>query len=149
MKRVVVAAAALSVLTACADAGAPPPTASESQSVCFQNFTIEGTPTVTNANYRSWREFPGLVDQQRALNNIRSSLMSDGLSNIGLDASAGALTAVVPHSIPSRAPTVRVTARRIGNSMRVDGIYMLLPGQTTDTNLVRRNLCKAIDSANL
>ena len=149
MKRIVVAVAALSTLAACADASAPPPTAAEAQSACYQNFTIEGTPTITNANYRSWREFPGLVDQQRALNNLRSAMMAEGLSNIGVDASAGALTALAPHSIPSRAPTVRVTARRIGNSMRVDALFMILPGQTTDTALVRRNLCKVVDAANL
>lgn len=149
MKRIVVAVAALSTLAACADASAPPPTAAEAQSACYQNYTVEGTPTVTNANYRSWRDFPGLVDQQRALNNLRAAMMAEGFSNIGVDAAAGALTAVQVHSIPSRAPTLRVTARRIGNGTRVDAIFMVLPGQTTDSALVRRNMCKIIDAANI
>lgn len=149
MNRIVVALAALSTLAACADATPAPPAPGDAQSVCYQNYAVEGTPGITNANYRSWREFPGLVDQQRALNNLRSAMMAEGFSNISVDASAGALTAVQVHSIPGREPTLRVTARRIGNGTRVDALFMILPGQTTDSTLVRRNLCKIVDAANL
>ena len=148
MTRIVAAVASLFLVAGCVQT-TKPDAPGDMQSACYQNYTVEGTPTVTNTNYRSWRVFPGLVDQQRALNNLRSAMMAEGFSNIGVDAAAGALTAVQVHSIPGRAPTLRVTARRIGNGTRVDAIFMLLPGQTTDTALVRRNMCKIIDAANI
>jgi hypothetical protein len=42
---------------------------------------------------RTWREFPGL-DQQRALNSLRAAMLAERFSNVGVDAAAGALTAV-------------------------------------------------------
>lgn len=146
MKRIIVAAASLSMLAACA---APPPPASSSDSVCYQNFVVEGAPGVSNMSYRSWREFPGLVDQQRALNNLRAAMMAEGFSNVSVDAAAGALTAHQEHYIPSRSPVMRISARRVGAGMRVDAVFMLLTGQTSDSVIVRRNLCRMVDAANL
>jgi hypothetical protein len=148
MTRIVAAVAALFLVAGCVQT-TKPDAPGDVQSACYQNFVVEGTPGISNVNYRSWREFPGLTDQQRALNNLRSAMMAEGFSNIGVDASAGALTAVQAHSIPSRAPTLRVSARKVGAGIRVDAIFMILQGQTSDSTIVRRNLCRIVDAANL
>lgn len=55
------------------------------QSVCFQNFVVEGTQRVTAVNFRTFRDFPNL-DQRKALGNLRSAMLAEGFSNIGVDA---------------------------------------------------------------
>lgn len=118
------------------------------QSVCQQNFAVEGTARVTAMNFRTWREFPNLP-QPAALKNLRAAMLSEGFSNIGVDAEAGALTAVQETSGSGRPQTLRVSARRVGNGTRVDAVFMIQSGQTADSNIVRNALCRVIDSANL
>jgi hypothetical protein len=149
MKKIVVAVAAMTMLAACEQ---PPPAADalgDAQNECYRNYAVEGTPGLSNMNFRTWRDFPGLVDQQRALNNLRSAMMAQGFSNVTVDASAGALTALQDHSIPGREPVLRVSARRVGSGTRVDAVFMLKLGQTSDSTGVRRNICRIVDAANL
>ncbi len=84
------------------------------QSVCQQNFAVEGTARVTAMNFRTWREFPNLA-QPTALKNLRAAMLAEGFSNIAVDAEAGALTAVQETSGSGRPQTLRVSARRVGN----------------------------------
>ncbi len=118
------------------------------QSVCHQNFVVEGTPRVTAINFRTFRDFPNL-DQRKALGNLRSAMLAEGFSNIGVDAEAGALTAVQETSGSGRPQTLRVSARRVGNGTRVDAVFMIQAGQTADTNVVRAAMCRVVDAANL
>lgn len=118
------------------------------QSVCQQNFAVEGTARVTAMNFRTWREFPNLP-QPTALKNLRAAMLSEGFSNIAVDAEAGALTAVQETSGSGRSQTLRVSARRVGNGTRVDAVFMIQAGQMADSNYVRNALCRVIDSANL
>jgi|SRR5882757_4522650 len=149
MKQIVVAATAMTMLAACVQAPVVADAPGDAQNECYRNYVVEGTPGMSNMNFRTWRDFPSLVDQQRALNNLRSAMMAEGFSNITLDASAGALTAVQPHTIAGREPVLRVSARRIGSGTRVDAVFMLKLGQTSDATTVRRNICRVVDAANL
>jgi hypothetical protein len=123
-------------------------TQGQMQSVCFQNFVVEGTPRVTAINFRTFRDFPNL-DQRKALGNLRSAMLAEGFSNIGVDAEGGALTAVQETSGSGRPQTLRLSARRVGNGTRVDGVFMIQAGQTADTNVVRTAMCRVVDAANL
>lgn len=118
------------------------------QSVCQQNFVVEGTARVTAMNFRTWREFPNLP-QPTALKNLRAAMLAEGFSNIGVDAEAGALTTVQETSGSGRPQTLRVTARKSGSGTRVDAVFMIQAGQTADSNYVRSALCRVIDAANL
>lgn len=118
------------------------------QSVCQQNFAVEGTARVTAMNFRTWREFPNLP-QPTALKNLRAAMLAEGFSNIGVDAEAGALTAVQETSGSGRPQTLRVTARKSGNGTRVDAVFMIQAGQTAESNYVRNALCRVVDAANL
>lgn len=118
------------------------------QSVCQQNFVVEGTARVTAMNFRTWRDFPNLA-QPTALKNLRAAMLAEGFSNIGVDAEAGALTAVQETSGSGRPQTLRVTARKTGSGTRVDAVFMIQPGQTADSNYVRSALCRVVDAANL
>jgi hypothetical protein len=118
------------------------------QSVCHQNFVVEGTPRVTAINFRTFRDFPNL-DQRKALGNLRSAMLAEGFSNIGVDAEAGALTAVQETSGSGRPQTLRVSARRVGNGTRVDVVFMIQAGQMADANVVRTAMCRVVDAANL
>ena len=118
------------------------------QSVCQQNFAVEGTPRVTAMNFRTWRDFPNLP-QPTALKNLRAAMLAEGFSNIGLDAEAGALTTVQETSGSGRPQTLRVTARKAGNGTRVDAVFMIQAGQTADSNVIRAALCRVVDAANL
>ena len=118
------------------------------QSVCQQNFAVEGTPRVTAMNFRTWRDFPNLA-QPTALKNLRAAMLAEGFSNIGLDAEAGALTTVQETSGSGRPQTLRVTARKAGNGTRVDAVFMIQAGQTADSNVIRAALCRVVDAANL
>jgi len=141
MKSIVAAGAVLAVLGIA-------PAFAQAESVCFQNFNVEGTPMLSAMNFRTWRDFPNL-DQQRALNNLRSAMLAEGFSNIGVDAAAGALTTVQETSGSGRPQTLRITARRTGNGTRVDAVFMIQIGQTADSKVVRRSMCRVVDSANL
>ena len=118
------------------------------QSVCQQNFAVEGTARVTAMNFRTWREFPNLP-QPTALKNLRAAMLAEGFSNIGVDAEAGALTTVQETSGSGRPQTLRVTARKSGSGTRVDAVFMIQAGQTADSNYVRGALCRVVDAANL
>jgi len=118
------------------------------QSVCQQNFAVEGTPRVTAVNFRTHRDFPNLA-QPTALNNLRSAMLAEGFSNIGVDAAGGALTAVQETSGSGRPQTLRVSARRAGSGTRVDAVFMIQAGQIADSNTVRAALCRVVDAANL
>ncbi|MBX9944361.1 MAG: hypothetical protein K2Y40_09805 [Reyranella sp.] len=118
------------------------------QSVCQQNFAVEGTARVTAMNFRTWREFPNLA-QPTALKNLRAAMLAEGFSNIAVDAEAGALTAVQETSGSGRPQTLRVSARRVGNGTRIDAVFMIQAGQMADSNYVRNALCRIVDSANL
>ena len=120
----------------------------QGQSVCSQNFVVEGTPRVTAINFRTFRDFPNL-DQRKALGNLRSAMLAEGFSNIGVDAEGGALTAVQETSGSGRPQTLRLSARRVGNGTRVDGVFMIQAGQTADANVVRTAMCRVVDAANL
>lgn len=123
-------------------------TQGQMRSVCFQNFVVEGTQRVTAINFRTFRDFPNL-DQRKALGNLRSAMLAEGFSNIGVDAEAGALTAVQETSGSGRPQTLRVSARRVGNGTRVDAVFMIQAGQTADANVVRTAMCRVVDAANL
>jgi hypothetical protein len=118
------------------------------QSVCQQNFAVEGTPRVTAMNFRTWRDFPNLP-QPTALKNLRAAMLAEGFSNIGLDAEAGALTTVQETSGSGRPQTLRVTARKTGSGTRVDAVFMIQAGQIADSNVIRAALCRVVDAANL
>ncbi|MDB5489492.1 MAG: hypothetical protein JWQ58_3207 [Reyranella sp.] len=118
------------------------------QSSCQQSFVVEGTARVTAMNFRTWREFPNLP-QPTALKNLRAAMLAEGFSNIGVDADAGALTAVQETSGSGRPQTLRVSARKSGSGTRVDAVFMIQAGQTADSNYVRNALCRVIDAANL
>ena len=120
----------------------------QTQSVCFQNFVVEGTPRVTAMNFRTFRDFPNL-DQRKALAGLRSAMLAEGFSNISVDAEAGALTAVQETSGSGRPQTLRISARRVGSGTRVDSVFMIQAGQTTDANFVRTPMCRVVDAANL
>jgi hypothetical protein len=111
------------------------PTASQAQS-CAENFTMEGTPLLTALNFRTSQNFPG-VDHRKALTSLRQGLLAEGFSNIDVDRSGGALTAVQETSGSGRPQTLRVTARKVGNATRVDA----------DT--VRGAMCRVVGSARL
>lgn len=144
-----VAAGVVAVVAVVAVMGLPPAWAQGMvQSVCQQNFVVEGTARVTAMNFRTWREFPNLP-QPTALKNLRAAMMAEGFSNIGVDAEAGALTTVQETSGSGRPQTLRVTARKSGSGTRVDAVFMIQPGQTADSNYVRSALCRVIDAANL
>ncbi len=118
------------------------------QSVCQQNFVVEGTPRVTAVNFRTWRDFPNLP-QPTALKNLRAAMLAEGFSNIGVDAEAGALTTVQETSGSGRPQTLRVSARRSGSGTRVDAVFMIQAGQVAEANVVRAALCRIVDAANL
>ncbi len=118
------------------------------QSVCQQNFVVEGTPRVTAVNFRTWRDFPNLP-QPVALKNLRAAMLADGFSNIGVDAEAGALTAVQETSGSGRPQTLRISARKTGNGTRVDAVFMIQAGQVADSSVVRGAMCRVVDAANL
>jgi hypothetical protein len=139
-----VAAGAIAVALGSAPAGAQ----GMVQSVCQQNFVVEGTARVTAMNFRTWRDFPNLP-QAAALKNLRAAMLAEGFSNIGVDAEAGALTTVQETSGSGRPQTLRVTARKSGNGTRVDAVFMIQAGQTADSNYVRNALCRVVDAANL
>jgi hypothetical protein len=141
-----VAACALTMVTVLGTAPAWAQTMA--QSVCQQNFVVEGTARVTAMNFRTWRDFPNLP-QATALKNLRAAMLAEGFSNIGVDAEAGALTTVQETSGSGRPQTLRVTARKSGNGTRVDAVFMIQAGQTADSNYVRSALCRVVDAANL
>jgi hypothetical protein len=117
-------------------------------SVCQQNFVLEGTARVTAMNFRTLRDFP-ILRQPTALKNLRAAMLAEGFGNIGVDAEAGALTAVQETSGSGRPQTLRVTARKSGNGIRVDAVFMIKAGQTADSNYVRSALSRVVDAANL
>jgi hypothetical protein len=123
------------------------PTAASAQA-CLENFTVEGTPLLTAMNYRTSQTFPG-VDSRKALNSLRQGMLAEGFSNIDVDRSGGALTAVQETSGSGRPQTLRVTARKAGNGTRVDAVFMVQVGQVAGPDTVRAAICRVVGSARL
>jgi hypothetical protein len=120
-------------------------TGAQAQS-CQDNFQVEGTPLLTAMNFRTSQVFSG-VDSRRALDNLRRAMLAEGFSNIDVDRSGGALTAVQETSGSGRPQTLRVTARKSGNGTRVDAVFMIQAGQVAGVDTVRAAICRVIGGA--
>ncbi len=145
--RIAIATVLSLAATACGDQQAAQ-SQGAGQSECFQNYRVEGTAGVTAMNFRTFRNFTGL-NPDIALKNLRAAMLAEGFSNIAVDAAGGALTAVQETSGSGRPQTLRVSARNVGGGTRVDGVFMIQPGQMTNASYVRSALCRVIDAANL
>jgi hypothetical protein len=113
---------------------------------CERNFRVEGTPMLTALNFRTSQSFAG-VDRDRAIDNLRSAMLAEGFIRVGLDRSAGALTAFQETSGSGRPQTLRVSARRAGKGTRVDAVFMIQAGQVADATTVRGYLCRVVSAA--
>jgi hypothetical protein len=113
---------------------------------CADNFQVEGTPLVTAMNFRTSQTFGG-VDSRKALDNLRRAMLAEGFSNIDIDRSGGALTAVQETSGSGRPQTMRVTARKSGNGTRVDAVFMVQAGQVAGADTVRAAMCRVVAGA--
>jgi hypothetical protein len=113
---------------------------------CERNFRVEGTPMLTALNFRTSQSFAG-VDRGRAIDNLRSAMLAEGFIRVGLDRSAGALTAFQETSGSGRPQTLRVSARRAGKGTRVDAVFMIQAGQVADAATVRGYLCRVVSAA--
>ncbi|HEV2552349.1 MAG TPA: hypothetical protein VGV17_01160 [Bosea sp. (in: a-proteobacteria)] len=113
---------------------------------CERNFRVEGTPMLTALNFRTSQSFAG-VDRDRAIDNLRSAMLAEGFIRVGLDRSAGALTAFQETSGSGRPQTLRVSARRAGKGTRVDAVFMIQAGQVADAATVRGYLCRVVSAA--
>lgn len=115
---------------------------------CAENFTVEGTPLITALNFRTHQMFPG-TDSRKALNSLRQGMLAEGFSDIEVDRSGGALTAIQETSGSGRPQTLRVTARKIGSGTRVDAVFMVQPGQVANADTVRTAMCRVVGSARM
>jgi hypothetical protein len=113
---------------------------------CAENFQVEGTPLLTAMNYRSSQSFGGL-DSRKALDNLRRAMLAEGFSNIEVDRSGGALTAVQETSGSGRPQTLRVSARKSGAGTRVDAVFMIQAGQVAGADTVRAAICRVVSGA--
>jgi hypothetical protein len=113
---------------------------------CESNFRVEGTPMLTALNFRTSQSFAG-IDRDRAIDNLRSAMLAEGFIRVGLDRSAGALTAFQETSGSGRPQTLRVSARRAGKGTRVDAVFMIQAGQVADAATVRGYLCRVVSAA--
>jgi hypothetical protein len=113
---------------------------------CESNFRVEGTPMLTALNFRTSQIFVG-VDRGRAIDNLRSAMLAEGFIRVGVDRSAGALTAFQETSGSGRPQTLRVSARKAGKGTRVDAVFMVQAGQLADAATVRGYLCRVISAA--
>ncbi len=59
-------------------------------------------------------------------------MLAEGFIRVGVDRSAGALTAFQETSGSGRPQTLRVSARKTGNGTRVDAVFMIQAGQLAD-----------------
>lgn len=113
---------------------------------CESNFRVEGTPMLTALNFRTSQTFAG-VDRGRAINNLRSAMLAEGFIRVGVDQSAGALTAFQETSGSGRPQTLRVSARKAGKGTRVDAVFMIQAGQLADAATIRGYLCRVVLAA--
>ncbi|MFC5508147.1 MULTISPECIES: hypothetical protein [Hyphomicrobiales] len=113
---------------------------------CEGNFRVEGTPMLTALNFRTSQIFAG-VNRDRALDNLRSAMLAEGFIRVGVDRSAGALTAFQETSGSGRPQTLRVSARKTGNGTRVDAVFMIQAGQLADAATIRGYLCRVVSAA--
>lgn len=113
---------------------------------CESNFRVEGTPMLTALNFRTSLTFAG-VDRGRAIDNLRSAMLAEGFIRVGVDRSAGALTAFQETSGSGRPQTLRISARKAGKGTRVDAVFMVQAGQLADAATVRGYLCRVVSAA--
>jgi hypothetical protein len=113
---------------------------------CESNFRVEGTPMLTALNFRTSQSFAG-IDRDRAIDNLRSAMLAEGFIRVGVDRSAGALTAFQETSGSGRPQTLRISARKAGKGTRVDAVFMVQAGQLADAATVRGYLCRVVSAA--
>jgi hypothetical protein len=115
---------------------------------CAENFQVEGTPLLTAMTFRTNQTFPGL-DSRVALDRLRAGMLAEGFSNINVDRSGGALTALQDTSGSGRPQTARMVARKSGNGTRVDAVFMIQAGQVANADTIRAALCRVVASARM
>ncbi|QND52335.1 hypothetical protein HB779_10735 [Phyllobacterium sp. 628] len=120
--------------------------AAQAQS-CASNFKSDGVPLVTSVNYKSWQIFPKL-DPKKALANVAQGVAVEGFSDVQVDKSLGAVTAVQEGSGATVPPKLRVVVRKSGKGSRVDAIFIVNPGWVSPESTTRSGICRVIDSAN-
>jgi hypothetical protein len=113
---------------------------------CEQNFKVDGVPLLTSLSFKSYQNYNG-VKSATALRKISQEIAAQGFRGIKINKSLGSVDAFQETTGSGRIQTLRVTAREQGKTTRVDAIFTIQVGQATDKNIVRRELCKIINSA--
>ncbi|MBP0581519.1 hypothetical protein J8I29_19480 [Labrys sp. LIt4] len=136
MLRYFAGAAALALLAAS-------PAAAQS---CAQNLRTSGVPLLTGLTYSTWAVFPK-VAPARALDNVGRALSAEGIDVVSVDKRAGVLIADQDGANNGRRQTVRVTARKTGNSTRVDLQFHVQAGQIATEDALRSHICRVVNTA--
>ncbi|MGW6778646.1 hypothetical protein ACWF50_11445 [Brucella pseudogrignonensis] len=113
---------------------------------CEQSFKSEGVPLLTPTVYRATQSFKG-VKSSDALQRMAQAIAADGFSGITINKQLASIDAFQDGSGSGRMQTLRVTARKQGDHIRVDAIFTLKVGQTMSTSVARKGLCGFIAAA--
>ncbi|NTE86214.1 hypothetical protein [Agrobacterium rubi] len=113
---------------------------------CETNFKVSGVPLVTAVSYRSWQEFPK-AKASVMLQNLAQAVSAEGFSGVEIDKALSSVDAHQETSGSGRIQTLRVVARQKGAGVRVDVIFNIQAGQTTDKTSVREAICNILSGA--
>lgn len=113
---------------------------------CESSFKTEGVPLVTPMSFKSSQEFPK-VKADAALSRIAKWMAADGFSGITVNKTLGAIDAYQDAAGSGRVQKLRATVRPRGDGIVVDAIFSIQIGQATNSDIIRKELCKMIRSA--
>ncbi len=113
---------------------------------CESNFKTEGVPLVTPMSFKSAQTFPK-VKADAALSRIAKWMATDGFSGITVNKTQGVIDAYQDAAGSGRVQKLRATVRARGDGIAVDAVFSIQIGQATNSDIIRKELCKMIRSA--
>lgn len=113
---------------------------------CESNFKTVGVPLVTPMSFTSSQAFPK-VKTDAALSRIAKWMAADGFSGITVNKAAGVIDAYQDAAGSGRVQKLRTTVRQNGDGIAVSATFSIQIGQATNSDIIRKELCKMIRSA--
>ncbi len=113
------------------------------QQACPGNFKADGVPMVTGITYRTW-DLVGNRPPAVVLNDLAAAVAAEGFAGIRVDKATSSVAAIQETTGSGRPQTLRVTARKVGGSTRVDAVFVVQAGQIAPEGYVRDALCRVI-----
>jgi hypothetical protein len=110
---------------------------------CESHFSSDGVPLVSSLTYSSWELFVNPKPKE-VLGKLAAAVAAEGFSDIRVDMSIGAVSALQEATGSGPPQTLQVVVGETKAGSRVDAVLSVPQGQTAPVSTARSGLCRII-----